>query len=546
MRAFAISAMLCFFLTSVCDARAIDTAFGDFAKPGMPGCNVAVVRQGEIIERGSFGLADIANGVPLSAESRFDIGSMSKQFTAFLVLDLAARGQIDLNADVHRYLPELPRYRWPVTIAELLHHASGIMDYGVLLRLAGWVYGDEITERDAMWIVKRVPLLNFRPNTQEQYSDSNYLLLAAVVERVTGRPFSASLQEKIFGPLGMTETSPPADQRTVIPHEARPYVVTEGQPYVLQNAIETYGDGQIVTTVDDFAKWEGDFDSGILGENVLSKMTETSRFADRDVNNYAAGLEIKSYRGVQMIEHDGANGGFVSDAIRFPSMKLSVIVLCNRRDGSILRRILRVADSYLDAQLGTPSPTPSLTPSASNQSYPPNLLIFAGGYLRADGSDSHLFSIRGGMLVDENDAIYKRIGATEFLDATGAVFRFMLSGAMARALLVRQPQSRTWSEYAHMKPPQLDDRSLLDFVGAYTNPGLATTWCIALSGSHLILERKRFSGQPAIPIWRDAFVMGGIEALFERRQGRVSGFSVLADRLSGLRFTRTPATSCPL
>ena len=117
----------------------------------------------------------------------------------------------------------------------MMHHTSGIMDFYELLKLAGWVYGDAVSEHDALWARTRMPRLNVAPGTRESYSDGNYVLLGLVVERVSGQPLGAYLQSTIFGPLGMTHTVLTGDHTVVVPHEARPYAVLDGPPRLMAN-----------------------------------------------------------------------------------------------------------------------------------------------------------------------------------------------------------------------------------------------------------------------------------------------------------------------
>lgn len=178
----------------------VDAIFKDFV--GQPGCNVGVVHSGKLVLERSYGLADISESVPLGPETRFDIGSMTKQFTAAAVLILADQGKIRLDDDIHKYVPELPSYGVKVSIREMMHHTSGIMDEYELLKLAGWVYGDAVSEHDSLWALTRMPKLNFAPGTREAYSDGNYLLLGLVVKRVSGQPLGRTCSLRSSGLWG--------------------------------------------------------------------------------------------------------------------------------------------------------------------------------------------------------------------------------------------------------------------------------------------------------------------------------------------------------
>ena len=369
----------------------VDAIFEDFV--GQPGCNVGVARSGKLVLERSYGLADVANVVPLSPETRFDIGSMTKQFTAAAVLILADQGKIGLDDDIHRYVPELPNYGVKVSIRQMLHHISGIMDEGELLKLSGWVYGEAQSAHDALWALTRMPTLNFAPGTRQSYSNGNYVLLGLVVERVSGQPLGAYLQSTIFGPLGMTHTMLAHDDTVVVPHKARAYLI-DGLPRLMENRGEASGAGGIVTTVGDLALWERNFDNPkVGGAKVMAEMEAVEPLADGSDNNYAAGLFIRSYRGLRAVEHDGGNGGFNADKVRFPSAGLTFIDLCNRRDpANIIRKLHQVADLYLG--LAPEGSSPGQVSRVAAAKWPTtDLAVLAGPYLNADRWDFHIFTI---------------------------------------------------------------------------------------------------------------------------------------------------------
>ena len=509
----------------------VDAIFKEYA--GQPGCNVGVARSGKLILERSYGLADIANDVPLGRETRFDIGSMSKQFTAAAVLILADRGKIGLDDDIHKYVPELPSYGVKVSIRQMLHHTSGIMDYYELLKLAGWVYGDAVSEHDALWALTRMPQLNFAPGTRERYSDGNYMLLGLVVERVSGQPLGAYLQSTIFGPLGMTHTVLTGDHTVVVPHKAQPYLI-DGSPRLMANRIDAVGFGGIVTTVEDLALWERNFDDPrVGGTKVIAEMQTVEPLADGSDNNYAFGLMIRSYRGLRTVEHSGGNGGFLSDKVRFPSAGLTFIELCNRRDSTALHKLRQVADLYLGFGLEAPS-TGQVNASAAAPKWPAtDLATLAGPYLSGNRSDFHIFTVESGGLVDENGARYGRIGRFEFKDAGGATYRFILESGVATAVERQIPGSKPAPmRYVRMPSPQSDKS---EYAGMYVSPELATAWCVETTDKGLVLRRKRFEDEAVEPAWRDALAMEGA-ALFDRVNNQITGFTLVSDRLNGVRF----------
>jgi len=467
---------------------------------------------------------------------------MSKQFTAAAVLILADQGKIGLDDDIHKYVPELPDYGVKVSLRQMLHHTSGIMDDYELLKLSGWVYGDSVTEHDSLWALSRMPKLNFTPGTQELYSNGNYILLARVVERVSGQPLGAYLQSTIFGPLGMTHTVLTGDHTVVVPHMARAYVV-ESSPHLMEMRGDGVGPGGIVTTVEDLALWERNFDDPkVGGAKVIAEMEAVEPLADGSDNNYAAGLFIRSYRGLRVVEHDGGNGGFIADKVRFPSAGLTVIGLCNRRDAQIIRRLHQVADLYLG--LGPEPGAGQAGLPAVAQAWPAaDLQMLAGPYLSADRSAFHIFAVKNGVLIDENGTPYTRTGRFAFKDTKGTTYRFIVQNGIVTGAERHAPGSKAEpARWARMPPPLSD---LHEYAGMYVSSELVTAWCVDVVNNGLVLRRKHFEDEAVTPAWRDAFDMEG-PALFDRANNRITGFTNVNDRLiGGVRFVKeTPKGAC--
>src|SRR5215469_642930 len=161
----------------------IDEILSRFARPNMPGCAASVVLNGSVVVSRAFGLADVENHTEITPDTRFDLASMSKQFVAMAVLKVASEGKLSLTEDVHRYVPELPSYKWKVTLLDLLHHTSGLKDYVELLYLAGWRYGDIESSHDVLWALQSQKDLAFEPGTRYSYANANYFLLGLILER---------------------------------------------------------------------------------------------------------------------------------------------------------------------------------------------------------------------------------------------------------------------------------------------------------------------------------------------------------------------------
>jgi CubicO group peptidase (beta-lactamase class C family) len=333
---------------------AVDEVFADFTKAGSPGCAVAVYRNGRVSYSRGYGLANIEEDVPITAESVFDIGSTSKQFTAASILLLEKQGKLSVNDDVRKYLPELPDYGSKITILHLLNHTSGLRDYLTLMDLAGINIDSVTTDEDALQIVTRQKAVNFAPGSDWLYSNTGFFLLSIIVKRVSGKTLREFAAENIFSPLGMTHTQYRDDHTTLIPERAMAYDPKERKDGYALNVsyFEQTGDGAVHTSVEDLLKWDENFYSGqVGGKDFLAELQEPGKLNSGKVLDYAKGLRIAEYRGLHTVSHGGSWGGYRAELLRFPDQHFSVACLCNRGDANPSRRAVQVADIYLGSMM---------------------------------------------------------------------------------------------------------------------------------------------------------------------------------------------------
>ena len=219
---FAIVLVFTFFpgisvLTAETVPQKVDQVFAAYNKAGSPGCALGVIRDGAFIYRKGYGSASLELGVPLSSQSVFYMGSVSKQFTAASVVLAAEQGFLSLDDNIRKYIPELPDYGHPITLRHMLHHISGLRDIFGILAIAGRNPLDLHSTEEMLDLVARQKALNFDPGAEYLYSNTNYFLLAEVVKRTTGKPLSVFAAENIFQPLGMTHTRFYDDHTAVVP-----------------------------------------------------------------------------------------------------------------------------------------------------------------------------------------------------------------------------------------------------------------------------------------------------------------------------------------
>jgi CubicO group peptidase (beta-lactamase class C family) len=357
------------------DAK-VDALFAKWDRPETPGAVVLVTQDGRTAVRRAYGRADLALQVPNLPETVFPLQSASKQFTAAAIHLLVFDGKLSLDDDVRKYLPELHDFGTVIRIRNLLHHTSGIRDVANLMVDAGLRLSDTLDQKDALKLIFAQRDLNFPPGSDFLYSNSNYVLLARIVEKVSGTAFPTFLQKRIFAPLGMIHTGVQADYSVPMRGAANSYNRDDDGTYHFAPANVSYwGAKGVFTTVDDMARWDANFESGVVGGGRLAAaLLADARPAILPGGmpiSYASGLVISTYRGQAMVWHDGSDAGYDIFHARFPKQKLAISVFANSSDVGTYGKTLRIADLFLDSHFplpekygSPPKPKPKPKPTA--------------------------------------------------------------------------------------------------------------------------------------------------------------------------------------
>lgn len=327
----------------------VDALFAEWDKPGSPGCALGVIKEGQFVYTRGYGMANLDYDIPMTADSVFYIASTSKQFTTASIALLALRGEISLDDDVRKYVPEIPQYDHPITIRHLVYHTSGLRDYLTLLQMAAWSVEDYFNIADAIDILSRQKALNFEPGEEYLYCNSGYALMAEIVKRVSGKSLREFAQENIFRPLGMTNTQFDDDRKMIVKNRVTSYEPREGGGFqrYLKN-FDAVGSGGLLTTVKDLYLWDQNFyDPKVGGRDLVSQMLTRGRLNDGKVLDYAFGLEHGEYRGLKTVSHGGGMLGFRTQMLRFPEQQFTVICLANLSTFNPTKLAHQVADVYL-------------------------------------------------------------------------------------------------------------------------------------------------------------------------------------------------------
>lgn len=346
-------------------AASIDSLFAGFASEESPGCAVTVLQGDEVVYRQGYGMADLEHGIPITRGSVFRTGSVSKQFTAAVIVLLAEQGALSLDDPVRKFLPEIPDFGYEITLRHLLHHTSGIRDYLDLMALAGRGSDDFYRKEQALDLLARQEGLNFPPGDRFLYSNSGYFLLSQVVERATGRSLRLEAQDRIFGPLGMDHTHFHDDRDEIVVGRANGYGPKEGGGFELaMTRLDLVGDGGVFTTIEDLGLWLASLETLSLdGGSFLPTLLTRGALNDGSTLDYAMGIGHGIHRGLAYVGHGGSFVGFRAATLRFPGEHLSVGLLCNRADVNPMGMALGVAEQVLAEKMAPSAPTPDRGPS---------------------------------------------------------------------------------------------------------------------------------------------------------------------------------------
>ena len=297
-----------------------------------PGLSIGIVKDGKILFNKGYGLANLEYDIKNTNTSVFDIASMAKQFTAACVWILIDKGQLSLDDDIRKYLPEIPDFGDTIRIRHMLNHTSGLRNYSSILELAGYNYLEHFfNNQSILELMSRQNGLNNKPGEKMIYGNTPFNLLTIIVERISGMKFKDFADKNLFIPLGMNNTTYRVDNTSIVKNRSAGYIMESDSIFSKFSRIEScYGGGSLWSTVEDLVSWSNLFtqpakEYQALVEFLLTKDT----FNNGQTSNYSRGLNVDMYRGHNTIHHGGMTKGYRSQIITIPDIQLSVIILAN-------------------------------------------------------------------------------------------------------------------------------------------------------------------------------------------------------------------------
>lgn len=512
-----------------------ERAFEKFTKAYVgpaPGCAAAVSLNGETVFEKAFGLADLEHNVPNTPQTIFESGSVAKQFTAAAIVLLHQDGKLSLDDPVRKYIPELPDYGSPLTVRHLLNHTSGLRDWGSVLGLTGAGRGDRVITQDlALDVIIHQRALNFTPGAEYSYSNSGYNLAAIIVERVSKQKFPVFVEERLFKPLGMKNSSWRDDYQRIVLGRAQAYSRQGAGPWQLDMPfMNVYGNGGMLTTVGDWMKWNAMLDSKSLGAPLVNALETQGVLNDGRKIAYALGLSVETHNGLKEVTHGGATAGYQTFLARLPDNKFSVGVMCNGTSPGAGG----IADAITDEIFG-PYPATAKTEPAkvsedelkkfvgiwrNEKTHAPARFVIESGLSRWGGA--RLVPMGNGQFAAGDNRLKFTVDkdgkpiAAETVDTDGEVRRFA--------------PEKEW------KPTPKD---LASFKGDWFSEEAGATLAFAVEADKAFIKQRPATKLALQPLYKDHFSVQGYVVWFTRdKNGKVNGMHVGASRLRDMPFVR--------
>jgi CubicO group peptidase (beta-lactamase class C family) len=518
----------------------VNEIFSKLISADTPGAAIAIVKENKLVFKSGYGSANLEYNVPINPSTIFCAGSVSKQFTGMAVAMLVIQGKLSLDDDIRTFLPQVPDFGYKVTIKHLLLHSSGIPDYFGLLAISGVRMDDVVSNQDVLKMVTRLRKLNFKPGTQQMYSNTGYVLAAEIVAKVAGQPFTSWTQNNIFKPLGMNHTCFIEHYQNVLKSRAYSYRGSSKQGFQkMGGSSSVVGPGGLYTTAEDLVKWIGNFDHyRVGGKEAVKLLLTTGNLSDGRQLNYGLGIFVEVHRGLKRIGHGGGSAGFRSHITYFPQHKLGIALWGNWVSFDETKVIGQVIGLCLEDHL---APEMESTPSEVFKTMELDPKVFdeyKGDYQLSDGS------------IITFGRYYSRYFATvlgekykEIFPASESKF-FTRDKKLQITFLKKLGRATNSLKVLHdnitkqgQRVVQPSAEALLPYTGKYYCEELSTVWEVVWKEGRLQVEHVRKPDIPPLTFLKDDLFSAGYIFRFKRNKHRkITGFSLSSSRIKNLIF----------
>lgn len=533
------------------DTKAVDALVKGYGAPSEPGISLAIAKDGEVIYEGWQGLADVNANTKIDRKTRFHIASISKQFTAYAIHQLAHEGKLSLEQPISDFFPQMIAGKGKVTIRHLLDHTGGLREVNTLSQMLGFSDASPVTAEQALALILRQKGVNFEAGSDEEYSNTGYQLLAHIVAKASGQSFADFMQSRIFAPQGMASSFVHTDPWDLAQEASTGYEIrrgSEGTSFIHAPVLSTtFGSTGIVSTPRDLLQWGHRLNQQELADApALQGMAKRSVLPDGRQVVAGSGQEFRLFRGVKTWSHGGTTAGYRSFLLRIPERGLVIAVAGNRADFLKAAFAFDVAEALLGASL-EPAPQPDMSEEtiAELDSYAGDYELFPGTVfsLRREGEnltfagfgDEAGFALprlsKGEFLLDPAREI--RLVFRDFEDGRASLMRWQVSddGFLRAPRVEMEPIGEQPQELSRYAGTFYSAELMMGFEVSAKEDGL---WLASpLSGPVPLILYQPNIFRPAGPV-----PFGRIEFV-THSEGQIETIRIANPLLTGIEFQRT-------
>ena len=528
--------------------KKIDSLFSKWDNANSPGCTVGIVRNDSLIFSKGYGMANLEYAIPNTATTIYHMASVSKQFTGYAIVLLAAKGKLLLDDDVRNYLSWFPDLKEKITIRHLLNHTSGIRDQWQLLAISGTRLDDVITQEHIVKILSRQRALNFKPGEKYSYSNSGYTMLAEIVKSVTGQTLRAFTDSAIFKPLGMTNTHFHDNYNEIEKNRSYSYQRIDSAHF--SNSVLSYsnaGATSLFTNIPDLGKWVMNFYKHIVGtQKEIDMLTTKGRLNNGKELTYALGISVDKYKGWKQYAHSGGDAGFRTYLTVLPDLKMGFMVFSNLGDFNTHEKAYAIADLFVKDSTQKKEETKKDSRDSIAAVLKDTLWLtkFLGDYISDDGLPFS-FDMKGSKLYyqiydQKNFLIREQKDTFSMPDAPQIKFVFGLNTKDTTVNIFTPDQVYHLKKY--IKDTSQTDEKLKKYTGVYYCPELDCTYGIELRNHQLMLTHTKYNDTKLAVIGSEHLTSDywWMNHLMMTRdsKNKITGFEVNSGRIMHLKFNK--------
>ena len=533
--------------------RLADQMMARFDGPESPGAAVRVWRDGRTLYSKTYGTANLAYELPFEEDTRTNIGSTSKQFTAFAIMLQAERGLLSLDDDIRTHIPELPEFDETIQVRHLITHTSGLREFLNLVRMTGrrLDHGDWIDRSELVDIVQRQPALQNAPGAEWNYNNTAFGLAATIVERTSGQDFHVFMQENVFGPLGMTGSMVRPSNRHIVPNQSEGYTPDADGYRQIGDLGGAVGAGAVYSTIGDLQTWVENYAAPRVGSREsIDEMMTSFVLTDGEETGYGYGLFVDDQGGLKRVHHGGADVAHRSMLAYYPAINAGITVQSNHAQFNSSMAFDLAAEFFKDAmEQEEEEGKAGMEVEFDAEAYDPeDFDEFAGRYSVDAVPDFILtFSREDGTFYTQATGQQR----LEIVPTSDSTFRLLPVEASVTFLRGEdgevegltmhqngeQHATRLGDDAPEEWQPTADD--LAGFAGRFYSDELETFYTFSVDGDELVMYQRRLGRTTLASGGEDNFSGGNLSFAFERdRNGQVIGFYVSNGRTRDVRFAR--------